>query len=283
MTKSTPFGSIDAPFNPVVAGARRRGDVRRAHDRHRQAAPAGGAARGGRARGRGAGRDLPELPGLQRRRVRRAARQEARRGQPDPARARRADPLRRRARGAADGEPADRGGERRGPLVVHDAHRDDPSLRVRALAASSLTPDGPTPIGIFRDVKRPVSGRDLTHELARRGRVRTTPSWTPLLRRRGYVDDLPSARRSEKWTKYPPDVLPAWVAEMDFALAPPIKAALHARGRASTTSATSARADGAARGVRGLHCAPAGLDGRPGHVALVTDVMVGVEESAAAC
>jgi cysteine-S-conjugate beta-lyase len=36
------------------------------------------------------------------------------------------------------------------------------------------------------------------------------------------VDDL-LTRRSEKWSAYPPDVLPAWVAEMDFALAPPVR------------------------------------------------------------
>src|ERR1700730_9203060 len=35
-------------------------------------------------------------------------------------------------------------------------------------------------------------------------------------------------RRSAKWTVFPPDVLPAWVAEMDYPLAPPLKAALHA-------------------------------------------------------
>ena len=29
-------------------------------------------------------------------------------------------------------------------------------------------------------------------------------------------------RRSEKWTKHPADVLPSHIAEMDFALAPPI-------------------------------------------------------------
>lgn len=44
-------------------------------------------------------------------------------------------------------------------------------------------------------------------------------------------DDLDLARlrtrRSEKWT-VPPDVLPLWVAEMDFDLAPPISAELHA-------------------------------------------------------
>jgi cystathionine beta-lyase len=34
-------------------------------------------------------------------------------------------------------------------------------------------------------------------------------------------------RRSAKWSVYPPDVLPAWVAEMDFPLAEPVRAALH--------------------------------------------------------
>ncbi|HEY0131689.1 MAG TPA: aminotransferase class I/II-fold pyridoxal phosphate-dependent enzyme [Allosphingosinicella sp.] len=33
-------------------------------------------------------------------------------------------------------------------------------------------------------------------------------------------------RRSAKWRQYPDDVLPAWVAEMDFPLAPPVKQAL---------------------------------------------------------
>ena len=33
-------------------------------------------------------------------------------------------------------------------------------------------------------------------------------------------------RRSVKWTQYAPDVLPAWVAEMDFPLAAPVRAAL---------------------------------------------------------
>jgi len=50
-------------------------------------------------------------------------------------------------------------------LVVHDAHCDDPSLAF-ALSRLSATPDGPTPIGIFRQVSRPVSGQELTHQLA---------------------------------------------------------------------------------------------------------------------
>ncbi|HUR73945.1 MAG TPA: PatB family C-S lyase [Sporichthya sp.] len=35
-------------------------------------------------------------------------------------------------------------------------------------------------------------------------------------------------RHSVKWRAYPPDVLPAWVAEMDFGTAPPVAAALAA-------------------------------------------------------
>jgi cystathionine beta-lyase len=45
------------------------------------------------------------------------------------------------------------------------------------------------------------------------------------------LDAVPEAalrrRRSAKWRVYPPDVLPAWVAEMDYPLAEPIARALH--------------------------------------------------------
>ena len=43
------------------------------------------------------------------------------------------------------------------------------------------------------------------------------------------ADPLSDLRRrtSSKWTGYPPDVLPLFVAEMDYPLAPPITAALH--------------------------------------------------------
>ncbi len=45
--------------------------------------------------------------------------------------------------------------------------------------------------------------------------------------------DLPTLRRrhSMKWRAYPPDVLPAWVAEMDFGTAPAVTAALAAAAR----------------------------------------------------
>jgi 2-oxoglutarate/2-oxoacid ferredoxin oxidoreductase subunit beta len=44
-------------------------------------------------------------------------------------------------------------------LLVHDAHRGDPGLAF-SLAKLAEDPTGPTPIGIFRDVERPVYGRD---------------------------------------------------------------------------------------------------------------------------
>ena len=47
----------------------------------------------------------------------------------------------------------------------------------------------------------------------------------------GFDDlDLPTLHRrhSTKWKSYPPDVLPAWVAEMDFGTAPPVAAAISA-------------------------------------------------------
>jgi cysteine-S-conjugate beta-lyase len=38
--------------------------------------------------------------------------------------------------------------------------------------------------------------------------------------------DLLRSRRGTKWNRYPKDVIPAWVADMDFAIAPPIQAAI---------------------------------------------------------
>jgi 2-oxoglutarate/2-oxoacid ferredoxin oxidoreductase subunit beta len=49
-------------------------------------------------------------------------------------------------------------------LLVHDAHRDSPSLAF-SLAHLSERPTGPTPIGIFRDVRRPVYGEAMERQL----------------------------------------------------------------------------------------------------------------------
>ena len=59
---------------PAVDRDRRRGDLRRPRDRHRQAGLPRGAPRGGRAPRRGLRRDPPELQHLQRRRLRRRPR-----------------------------------------------------------------------------------------------------------------------------------------------------------------------------------------------------------------
>ena len=49
-------------------------------------------------------------------------------------------------------------------LLVHDEHAESPSLAA-ALARLSHTPHGPTPIGVFRDVERPVYDRLMTEQL----------------------------------------------------------------------------------------------------------------------
>jgi cystathionine beta-lyase len=52
-------------------------------------------------------------------------------------------------------------------------------------------------------------------------------------------------RASAKWTAYPPDVLPAWIAELDVTLAPPIRAALEAAIASSDTGYATPRLVGA--------------------------------------
>ena len=50
-------------------------------------------------------------------------------------------------------------------LLVHDAHRRDPSLAFE-LAHLAERPTGPTPVGVFRDIERPVYGEQFAAELA---------------------------------------------------------------------------------------------------------------------
>src|SRR5918999_4114003 len=49
-------------------------------------------------------------------------------------------------------------------LLVHDAHRENPALAF-SLAQLAHQPTGPTPIGIFRDVRRPVYGEAMERQL----------------------------------------------------------------------------------------------------------------------
>ena len=73
VTKSTPMGSLDWPFNPLsLAIGAEATFVARAIDTDKRALT-DGAARRGRASRQRVRRDLPELPDLQRRRVRRSS------------------------------------------------------------------------------------------------------------------------------------------------------------------------------------------------------------------
>jgi 2-oxoglutarate ferredoxin oxidoreductase subunit beta len=49
-------------------------------------------------------------------------------------------------------------------LLIHDASRPDPGLAFE-LAHLADRPTGPTPIGVFRDIARPVYGQELALEL----------------------------------------------------------------------------------------------------------------------
>jgi 2-oxoglutarate ferredoxin oxidoreductase subunit beta len=49
-------------------------------------------------------------------------------------------------------------------LLVHDAHRQEPSLAFE-LAHLAARPTGPTPIGVFRAIDRPVYGAELSESL----------------------------------------------------------------------------------------------------------------------
>jgi 2-oxoglutarate/2-oxoacid ferredoxin oxidoreductase subunit beta len=49
-------------------------------------------------------------------------------------------------------------------LLVHDEHRDDPSLAF-ALSRLADTPTVPTPIGVFRDVERPIYEGEVQRQL----------------------------------------------------------------------------------------------------------------------
>jgi cysteine-S-conjugate beta-lyase len=89
--------------------------------------------------------------------------------------------------------------------------------------------------------------------------------------------DTARRRRSAKWRTHPEDVLPMFVAEMDVALAPPVKQAL--------TDAVAASDTGYARALPELADALAGFTQRrwgwtidPDQVAPVPDVGVGMVE-----
>ena len=82
-------------------------------------------------------------------------------------------------------------------------------------------------------------------------------------------------RRSEKWRLHPPDVLPAFIAEMDYDLAEPVLAAL--RSAIDRSDCGYANASGLGEAFARFAAHRHGWTVDPGRVHLVPDVMVGVE------
>ncbi len=96
--------------------------------------------------------------------------------------------------------------------------------------------------------------------------------------RNGFEDlelDRLRRRRSEKWQLHPPDVLPAFIAEMDYDLAEPVRAAL----RSAIELSDCGYASPAGIGETFARFAAARHDWAvdPGRVHLVPDVMAGAD------
>jgi cystathionine beta-lyase len=85
-------------------------------------------------------------------------------------------------------------------------------------------------------------------------------------------------RRSEKWTEFPPEVLPSHLAEMDFRLAPPIERVLVAAVQEGDVGYAPARVIGLAEAFAGFAERCWGWAPDPAGVRAVPDVMVGVAE-----
>ncbi len=88
--------------------------------------------------------------------------------------------------------------------------------------------------------------------------------------------ELLKRRRSAKWATYPPDVLPAWVAETDFALALPIRETLLEAVSRDDTGYLEASRLGAA--FASFAAARFDWEVDPARVVLVPDVMSAVAE-----
>jgi cysteine-S-conjugate beta-lyase len=85
-------------------------------------------------------------------------------------------------------------------------------------------------------------------------------------------------RRSEKWRKFPPDVLPSHIAEMDFAVATPIEEVLLAAVRAGDLGYAHAKSSGLYEAFASFAQRRWRWDVDPAAVVAVPDVMVGVAE-----
>ena len=96
--------------------------------------------------------------------------------------------------------------------------------------------------------------------------------------RHGFEDldlDRLRRRRSQKWRAFPPEVLPAFIAEMDYDLAEPVKAAL--RSAVDLDDCGYANSSGVGEAFAAFAAARHGWTVDPGLVHLVPDVMAGVD------
>jgi cysteine-S-conjugate beta-lyase len=89
------------------------------------------------------------------------------------------------------------------------------------------------------------------------------------------LDEL-RARQSVKWRRYPADVLPAWVAETDFPLAPSVRAALEGAVARNDTGYASSR--GLADAFATFAAARFNWTIDPDRTLMVADIMSGVAE-----
>jgi 2-oxoglutarate ferredoxin oxidoreductase subunit beta len=171
VTKSTPFGSLDHPFNPVaLAIGAEAAFVARTIDNDRQhftevlraAADHQGAAfieiyQNCNVFNDGAFAAVRDKQaGAQKNQIRLSHGQPIRFGEQDE------KGVVQEPDGSLRIVDVEEVGEER--LLVHDAHRESPALAF-SLAQLSHQPTGPTPIGIFRDVQRPVYGEAMERQL----------------------------------------------------------------------------------------------------------------------
>jgi cystathionine beta-lyase len=89
-------------------------------------------------------------------------------------------------------------------------------------------------------------------------------------------------RRSIKWRSYPPDVIPAWIAEMDFPLAAPIGERLRAATEAGDLGYPAPDASGPREALAGWLSREYGWNPAPDAVVVVADAMRGIELAIAA-
>jgi cystathionine beta-lyase len=85
-------------------------------------------------------------------------------------------------------------------------------------------------------------------------------------------------RRSVKWSRFDPDVLPAWVAEMDFPLAPPVKDALREAIERDDAGYANPSAVGLAEALAGFLERRHGWTVEPGEVVTTGDVVAGLTD-----